>query len=343
VSKGGLLRAERRRLFKRRLTRYMLVIGIAVLAAIAVGTWISNEKIGPAQRAAAEQQAEANYQDNVRAAAAARAECERAKQAGETDGMAGKIPDCAMIEGPPREAFEARWFLPPTFDFKAGFEDAVSVFAGILALVAFVVGASFVGAEWNNGGMMNLLLWRPRRLQVLTGKLGTLLLGLFGTTVVLGALWTAAFWLIATYRGTTEKMTPGTWQSMGLTGVRGVGLILLFGAIGFGLASFGRHTAMALGTAVAVGVIGFVGAGIALSIFRVKFMERYLWPTYLQAWMEKATTLQNYDSCSFDFNQGECKPEEYTITWQQSGVLLGSVLLLTVGLAYWSMRRRDVT
>ena len=39
-------------------------------------------------------------------------------------------------------------------------------FAAILALVGFVIGASFVGAEWSTGGMMNLLLWRPKRLTV---------------------------------------------------------------------------------------------------------------------------------------------------------------------------------
>jgi len=50
----------------------------------------------------------------------------------------------------------------------------VTTFAAVLALVAYIVGASFVGAEWSSGGMMNLLLWRPRRLQVLGTKLAVL-------------------------------------------------------------------------------------------------------------------------------------------------------------------------
>ena len=40
-----------------------------------------------------------------------------------------------------------------------------------------MIGASFVGAEWNSGGMMNLLLWRPQRLKVLSTKLAALLAG----------------------------------------------------------------------------------------------------------------------------------------------------------------------
>ena len=58
----------------------------------------------------------------------------------------------------------------------------ITTLAALLALVAFVIGASFVGAEWNSGGMMNLLLWRPQRLQVLGTKLAALLVGLTALT-----------------------------------------------------------------------------------------------------------------------------------------------------------------
>ena len=79
--------------------------------------------------------------------------------------------------------------------------------------------------------MMNLLLWRPKRLTVLGTKLAAVLTTLTGVTVVLGALWTLAFWLIGTYRGTTAKVTSGVWQSAGLTGLRALGLILAVGAV----------------------------------------------------------------------------------------------------------------
>ncbi len=336
-----LFRAERRRLVKRRLTRYMLIIGILVLGAVAVGTWFTNHKVGPAEIAAAEQQAEAQYQQNLRIMEQIRADCERGATGGVPDAKFGG--DCSNIQPPPREAFEARWFLRQTFNFKASFEGTITVFAGILALIAFVVGASFVGAEWHTGGMMNLLLWRPRRLQVLFGKLATLLVGTLAVTVVLGGLWTAAFWLIAKYRGTTARMTPGTWRSLELTGIRALALILVAAALGFGIASAGRHTAMALGTAIGVGVVGFVGVGVALSLIGVKFLDRYLWPTYLRAWMDKKTVLENYDSCDFSFTQGACAPKTVTITWQDSGTIFAVVLVAVLAFAFWSMRRRDVT
>lgn len=332
----SLVRAERRRLFKRRFTRYMLVIGVLVLAAVAVGMWFSNTKVGPDQVAAAERRAQQDYQQSV---VSYRQHCETVKRSSGVDPREKEFCEDPAA-GPQPEHFRAEWYLPATFDFKREFEPLITVFAGILALIAFVVGASFVGAEWHSGGMMNLLLWRPRRLRVLLTKLGVLLGGLLTVGLVIGAAWTAAFWAIASYRGTTAKMTPGTWESLALTGARGLGLVLAAAAIGFGIASFGRHTAMALGIAIGVGVVGYVGVGIALSIVQVRFFERWLWPTYLQAWMDKKYVIFDYRSC--EFTPGGCEPKTIEITWQHSGLVLAVVTALVLGLAIWSMRRRDV-
>jgi len=51
------------------------------------------------------------------------------------------------------------------------------------------------------------------------------------------ALWTGAFWLTAVLRGSTDGMTSGTWQSLGLTGLRGVGLVLAAGIVLLGYAA----------------------------------------------------------------------------------------------------------
>jgi ABC-2 type transport system permease protein len=335
----SLVRAELRRLVKRRFTRYMLLIGVLVLAAVAVGTFFSHQKIGPAQVAAAERSAEREYQLQVQFSQQFRDECERAKAGGETDPNRFP-PDCDLLI-PPREAFQAESFLPPTFDFPETFPRTVLVFAGVLAMVAFVVGASFVGAEWHTGGMMNLLIWRPRRLQVLSAKLGTLLAATMVATVVLAAPWLAAFWATATFRGTTEGMTAGAWQSLGLTGLRGLAVVLLAALVGFTVASIGRHTAFALGGAIAVIVVGQIGLGIALSLARVRFPEAYLLPTHVYAWMEKKVTLEDWRSCQFVM--GECRPKTMDLTWRGSALLFGATAVLLLGAAVWTMRRRDIT
>jgi ABC-2 type transport system permease protein len=337
----SLARAERRRLVKRRFTRYMLLLVVGVLAAIAIGTFASNHKIDAAQIAAADRAADREYERQAQFIRQERQACEQAKAAG-TDTGDRYPPDCSVISPPPRDAFSREQFMPATFEFRTDFEPTITIVAGILALFAFVVGASYVGAEWHSGGMMNLLLWRPRRLTVLLTKLATLLGALVGLFVGLAAVWTAAFWSIGTYRGTTDRVTSGVWQSFALTGLRGLGLVLAAGVIGFGLASLGRHTALALGTAVGVGVVGQIGVGIALQLIDVQFVERWLWPSYLQAWMDKRLVLRDFEACNFSI-VGECRPDEFVITWQQSGVVFAVATAAILAVALWAMRRRDIT
>ncbi|MEU8215910.1 ABC transporter permease subunit [Micromonospora taraxaci] len=337
----SLYRTELRRLAKRRFTRYMTLLGLVVLAAVVVGVFFTNQKIDAGQLARAERQADQQYQEQVRWSEQERVACEQAKTAGTaTDGR--YPPDCSVITPPPREEIKAEWFLPSTFNFRETFDETLIPFAAILALVGFVIGASFVGAEWSTGGMMNLLLWRPKRLTVLLTKLAALLTGILAVTLPAAVLWFAGFWAVATFRGSTEKVTSGVMQSAILTGVRGVALVLVLTTIGFALASLGRHTAMALGGVVAVMVVGQFGLGILLAMANVKFAEAWLLPTYALAWMTKTVTLQDWNSCNATF-YGECKPATLDITWQQSSVLFSVGLVVILGAALWAMRRRDIS
>ncbi|MCM0676298.1 ABC transporter permease subunit [Micromonospora phytophila] len=337
----SLYRTELRRLGKRRFTRWAALLGLLVLLAVVVGGFFTNEKLDAAALAKAERAAEQQWQQDVRNSEQFRAECEKAKNGGTAE--RGQFPeDCAVIAPPPREAIEAEWFLPSTFNFRENFGFTLLPLAAILALVGFIVGASFVGAEWNTGGMMNLLLWRPKRLTVLLTKLAALLTGLLAVALPATALWFGSFWLVATLRGTTEKMTSGAWQSFALTGLRGLVLALVTATIGFALASLGRHTAMALGGAIAVMVVGQFGLGILLEMAGARFAEAWLLPTYALAFMQKKVTLENWDACQATYF-GECKPETLDITWQQSSVLLAVGLTVILGAALWAMRRRDIS
>lgn len=336
----SIVRAERRRLLKRRFTRYMLLIGVVILAAVAAGVFFTNQKPGPAALATAQAKAESNYQDNMRYwQNGGKADCERmAKEAAEQKGVAVNADE--MCVGPRREDFQAEWYMPSSFDFKHEFPAMITVWAAIMALIGFVVGASYVGAEWNSGGMMNLLLWRPKRAVVLGAKLGTLLGLTTAWSLLMGAAWTGAMWLTGTARGTTDGMTSGTWQSLGLTGLRGLGLILALTTIGFTLASLGRHTAMALGVAAAVIVVFQFGVGIVLSLAGVRYVEAYLLPTHMIAWMDKEYTISDYRSC--DFSTGNCEPETLTLTWANTGTITAIILAVLVAASFWSIKRRDV-
>jgi hypothetical protein len=337
----SLVKAERRRLFKRRFTRWMLLFVLLAMGAIVAGTAYTTTKIGPAERAAAEAQAVRTAEEWRIQADQERVACQAAKDSGVGTDRFPPDFDCSQIRGPAPGEVDPAWYLPNQFSLKDDFESLIIAAAALLALFGFVVGASYVGAEWSSGGMMNLLVWRPRRLPVLFTKLATALGGVLAISVVLGAAWTGAFWLIARYRGDTSGLTPGTWESFGLTGARGLGIVLALTAIGFCLASFGRHTAMALGAAIGVAVIGEIGLRIALGMAGVPFADRYMLSTYGLAWFLKSWELEDWRVC--EWSVGQCEPTALLITWQDSAIVFGTALAISLVAAFWSIRRRDIT
>jgi ABC-2 type transport system permease protein len=334
----SLYQAETRRLVKRRFTKLFVFCGLLVLAAVAAGVFLSNQKVSPETVAKAKAEAQANYQQSIEDTNRTIQEC----QAAQGTAKASDYPPNCDITPPQQADFDPQWYMPASFDFREKFPSMVTTFAAVLALVAYIIGASFVGAEWSSGGMMNLLLWRPRRLQVLGTKLAVLLAGTTVLTVVLGVIWTAGFYAIAMARGSTAKMTSGAWQSIALMEARALGLVLVAGALGFGLASIGRHTAMALGVAIGVIVVLQFGVAAVLGLANVKFPELYLAPFWIIAWLNKQYVAEDYHSCDVS-PTGGCQPDTLTITWQMAGSAMVLLFVLVVGAAMWTLRKRDIT
>ncbi|MFF5079452.1 ABC transporter permease subunit [Actinoplanes sp. NPDC000266] len=335
----SLYKAETRRLFKRRFTKLFLLGAVAVLAAVAIGIFFSNEAVGPEQIAAAKADAQAQFERDTQQVEKDKASCEAAKGTPQANQWP---PDCEQLTPPSQENYNYEWYMPPTFIFRESFPDMATTLAALLALAAFIIGASFVGAEWSSGGMMNLLLWRPQRLKVLGTKLLTVLLSFTVITVVASAIWTGVFYLIAEARGSTDSMTSGAWQSFAIMEVRGLALVLVAGAVGFGLASLGRHTAMALGVTIGAVIVFQFGLGVVLELAKVKFVQAYLIPAWISAWMNKEITLEDYNSCDFSSVNG-CQPAQLTLTWPMAAALLGGLFVVITGAAMWTMRSRDIT
>ncbi|MGK5679527.1 ABC transporter permease subunit [Actinoplanes sp. URMC 104] len=335
----SLYRAETRRLTKRRFTRLFLLGVTLILAAVAAGMVFTNQKVGPAQIASARAEAQQDFQRATEQFERDLADCKAAQGTPNADRWP---PGCEGMSGPTQDNFQTQWYMPPTFDFRENFPDMVTTLAALLALVAFIVGASFVGAEWSSGGMMNLLLWRPQRLRVLGTKLAALLVFFTVLTVVFSALWTALFVGIAELRGSTDSMTSGAWQSIGLMELRGLALVVVAAALGFGLASLGRHTAMALGVTIGALIVFQFGLGTVLNLAKVKFADAYLIPVWMIAWMDKEIKIEDYNSCDYS-SAGGCVPDSLTLTWPMAGAILAGVFVLIVVVSMWTMRSRDVT
>ncbi|GIJ45651.1 hypothetical protein Val02_25370 [Virgisporangium aliadipatigenens] len=358
-----LFAAEWSRLFARRFTRMMFLIVILLLALIGGGIAYSSHVPTDAARAKAKVEA-----DRQRAfLTQQRARCEEAVRnprptpspgstAGTEPGTPGTEPggppggELGPVSTPPPGVTCAEYFnpaeiddasfLPSTFGFAREAHDLVLVFGGIFAMLAFAVGASFVGAEWSSGSMMNLLIWRPRRILVLLTKLFTLLFGLAVTGALLAAAWVAAAYGIARYRGEVGRVTQGSLTSLGLDTARALGLALAAAAIGFALASLGRHTAMAMGVAVGYLLVIEVGLNIVLRLTEVPKVERWFLSSYVQAWLDKKAQFVDFTPCRYA--EGDCAPVEWSISMDDSAVILGVATLALVAVSVIAMRRRDV-
>ena len=126
-------------------------------------------------------------------------------------------------------------------------EDVTTNTSALLILLGFVVGASFIGADWHAGVIPTTLSWESRRTRVFFAKLAAVVGSVFVIAVGWYALFDAALTGLLALEGTFGE-ADGEW-------LRAVtGLALRISAVSAGAALFGyaaghigRSTAGALG------------------------------------------------------------------------------------------------
>jgi ABC-2 type transport system permease protein len=117
----------------------------------------------------------------------------------------------------------------------------------VFVIVGWLLGASFVGAEWHAGTVTTLLTWEPRRTRVIVAKVTAAVVSMFVLSLGLQLLLGGVLAADAAARGSTVGV-DGSWglDVLGV-GVRVAILASIFTGVGFGIASIGRNTAAALG------------------------------------------------------------------------------------------------
>jgi ABC-2 type transport system permease protein len=92
------------------------------------------------------------------------------------------------------------------------------IFIGVtvpIAMLAFFLGASFMGAEWQKGTMTTTLTWENRRWAVFGAKAVVVIIGSLALFVVLQALLALFLLPSALFRGTTEGSMPRGGKTRG--------------------------------------------------------------------------------------------------------------------------------
>jgi ABC-2 type transport system permease protein len=336
----GLVGVELRRLWWRRMAKVVLV---SVVAFVGVSAYAAYQQTRP--EALAERIADYSsiVAETTRQNAsippeekAAQIQACKADQAANGTGTVGVDVGCEQMFDPPS---------PASFGIVAAERTAITssiVESGvwIFGFLAFILGASFVAAEFAAGSMGNWLTFEPRRLRVGSSKL--VAAGLGGLAV--GGLGVGLAALGATLVTTVNRpgddlavapapIVPGDTAGQAL--LRVVAIVGLGGLGGAVIGLLLRSTAGVIG--LVVGWLVLVEAFVA-NAFAEGRLQPWFLRTNIQGFVSDGTTYFA-TRCGVDGCQTVAMPHSYTASW----IYLLVVTALGVTAALLTFRARDVT
>jgi hypothetical protein len=325
---GALLRSELHRFRSRRFIQLVLVLALVGWVVATVIALTQHGNPGPDEIARAEQQITADVAMNEEF----RQEC-----LAEADIPPGTDPDQFCGPEQDRDDYELAWYLDEApFDLAAAGPTGALAFAGIGAVVAALIGATWIGAEWSTRSLVALLFWVPRRMQVMAAKLVVLTGAAALLGVVAQAGWLAMAGILRLFVGLDAALPAGFWGDLLQTQARGVLLAVIAALLAFGLTNLVRNTGAALGIAFVYLVV-------------VENLIRGLRPRW-QPWLlsENALALVQQGGSTIYVYEGQpdangvIEPFEYHLGHLQAGVLLGVVTVAVVAVGAVLFAKRDL-
>ena len=200
-------------------------------------------------------------------------------------------------------------------------------------LASWLLGSSFVGAEWRAGTMTTLLTWEPRRFRVLLAKVlavaSTSAMMLFVLQVAIGAMLLPGAYRrpsgvqsqVGGFHG-SARIDAAWLHSVGGFLGRGAALAAIAAVIGFAIGAIGRNTAFGLG-------VGFV----YLAILEGGLIG-HLFPS-TRRWLLVGNSIV--------FVSGRSDPEVAGRSTIGAGLVLGAYAIGAFLVAVAIFRARDVT
>ena len=321
---------ESRRLFARRLTVIGVAAVLVITAFLLFATWREARPLSAAQQQQAQQQFDQAQKDWQLHGDEVMKECE-ANWKAQPDPKPVLADFCQGMEpkldqfGKPRTVFAE---LMPNLLLGLSY---------LLAFAAFVIGASFVGAEFSSGAIGNWLTFEPRRLRVYGSKLVAAALGMAPLAVVVLAVLTAGTWIIIRHYGTVDSTTGKVWGDLAGTAGRSVALTAAAGALGGVVALLLRHTAAAIGVAMGYLVLieGVFGG------FLMNF-QPWLVKANFDAWIAHGASYYVQECKTMPDGGYSCNQVEKMLSFEHGAWYLGILAVVLVAVGALVFNRRDV-
>ena len=320
-----LVAAELNRLSSRRFTLLAL---IAILLGLAAFQLAVNAAVTPPS-AAEVTAARAQYERDLREYQTHQEENEAARQ------------ECLEEGIPPEQcSFEPRLehYVQPATPFAEIAPIAVLVAVIGSGLALFLVGASFIGAEYTSGAIGNWLTFIPERAKVFAAKVLALAIGSAAVSTVAAAFTVAAAALLVRLHGGRVTGLQGVLESAG----RGVVLVVVLALLGFCLALLARHTAAAIGVVLGYLMLSFVLAILFNVVPGLQRIKALLVENNLLAFVQHGYRWVDYyyqPSGGEDMASSEV---ERHLSFGASALYWAVLLLAALGAALLVFRRRDV-
>ena len=336
---GGLFRAELRRRWRRRL---VVLFGVGYLGLLLAGlavVFATSSKDDAGARA----EAQVRYEQVL-------ADCQRYQQERPPPGSPEGPP--AGFEEPPCEeqiGTVENFYYDPRFRVVEQLPELIVGSSVTWAMVAFLVGASALGADWSSRTLPALLTWEPRRVRVLLTKLAAVLLAVGLVAVLVQAITFAGGWLTGSLRGTFERVAPypeappappNVWELMLHQSGRGILLALITVTMGFAAAGFFRATAGAVGLGFAYFVLGEFG----LRALRPRW-EPWLFTSNVGGLLERGGLHLQLLLPGFSYENGNLSEESFYqvhLNNLEAGLYLAGVAVAMLVLALLLFRRREI-
>ncbi|WP_144120421.1 ABC transporter permease subunit [Catellatospora sichuanensis] len=323
----NLVRAEVSRLLSRRFTHIMVIGLLAVFGITAATTLASSTRPGSDAWVAAEQTAAERRTSLIQFKANCEAAFRQDKEAAEAAFAGG-----CDAAGDPADV-RPEHFLEDAFVFEQEIRGLTIFLAVYLSFFAFVIAASFIGAEMSSGGITNLLLWRPQRSSLLGAKLAALTGCVVLFSTLFTVLYVGAFYLIAYTSGWTGDTGAAFWGELLALSWRGIALSTAAAACAFALATLARHTAAALGIAVGYFLVWEAGARIVFEIGGMLPYDPYFLSSYLSAFV----------GGDLKYWSGLDGSGDLVITRLSGGMVVAGLTAALLAAAFANFRRRDLT